>query len=317
MHNNLSAETPLDKALQLLSLLMVLFGFVILGSVVFMQSLQLMMGKSFATTASLFEILKSNAGNNSYLLIAQMLTALTSFIFLPYLYVKYFLKDLFYSIHFTITAQPLLMTLAVAIGLFAFPAIGFLAELNKQILYHLPGMSQLLLWMQKSEAEAKQLTELMVYFQSPTQSLLALLVIAILPAVGEEFLFRGIIQNRLKTIFHHTHLAIWLTGFLFSFIHFQFFGFIPRMFLGILFGYIYHLSGNLWLPILMHFVNNATTLLVVNWQRQQGVVDALDTEQQAPIGVVIICSSILVWLVWLFVIKCKGIDRLPKTHTNI
>ena len=74
MHNNLSAETPLNKALQLLSLLMVLFGFVVLGSVVFMQSLQLMMGKSFTSTASLFEILKSEPDNNYYLLIAQMFT---------------------------------------------------------------------------------------------------------------------------------------------------------------------------------------------------------------------------------------------------
>ena len=312
MHNNLSAETPLNKALQLLSLLMVLFGFVVLGSVVFMQSLQLMLGKSFTSTASLFEILKSEPDNNYYLLIAQMFTALTSFIFLPYLYAKYFLKDLFYSIQFSIYSNPLLMVLAAGISLFAFPAIGYLAELNKQLLLNLPGIGNLLSWMQKSEAEAKQLTELMVYFHTTSQSLLALLVIAILPALGEEFLFRGIIQNRLKDIFSNPHVAIWATGFLFSFIHFQFFGFIPRMFLGVLFGYIYHWSGNLWLPILMHFINNATTLLVVNWQRQQGVADALDTEQQAPISVVIICSSILVWLVWLFVIQCKRIEKLPK-----
>lgn len=304
MHNNLSAETPFNKALQLVSLLLVLFGFVLLGSVVFMQSMQFFLGTSFTSTASLFEILKSLPPNN-YLLIAQMLTALTSFIFLPFLYAKYFLKELLESIKFSIAATPVLSLLAIGISLMSFPLIGYLALINKEIISMLPAMDQLLPWMEKSEADAKQLTELMVYFHTPLQSLLALLVIAILPAVGEEFLFRGIIQNRLKTIFGNPHAAIWLTGFLFSFIHFQFFGFIPRMFLGVLFGYIYYWSGNLWLPILMHFTNNSFTLLVVNWQKNRGVADALDTEQQAPISVIIICSAILIWLIWNFVNKCK------------
>lgn len=304
MHNNLSAETPFNKALQLVSLLLVLFGFVLLGSVVFMQSMQFLLGTSFTSTASLFEILKSLPPNN-YLLIAQMLTALTSFIFLPFLYAKYFLKELLESIKFSIAATPVLSLLAIGISLMSFPLIGYLALINKEIISMLPAMDQLLPWMEKSEADAKQLTELMVYFHTPLQSLLALLVIAILPAVGEEFLFRGIIQNRLKTIFGNPHAAIWLTGFLFSFIHFQFFGFIPRMFLGVLFGYIYYWSGNLWLPILMHFTNNSFTLLVVNWQKNRGVADALDTEQQAPISVIIICSAILIWLIWNFVNKCK------------
>ena len=304
MHNNLSAGTPFNKALQLVSLLLVLFGFVLLGSVVFMQSMQFLLGTSFTSTASLFEILKSLPPNN-YLLVAQMLTALTSFIFLPFLYAKYFLKELLESIKFSITATPVLSLLAISISLMSFPLIGYLALINKEIISMLPAMDQLLPWMEKSEADAKQLTELMVYFHTPLQSLLALLVIAILPALGEEFLFRGIIQNRLKTIFGNPHAAIWLTGFLFSFIHFQFFGFIPRVFLGVLFGYIYYWSGNLWLPILMHFTNNSFTLLVVNWQKDRGVADALDTEQQAPIIVIIICSTILVWLIWNFVNKCK------------
>jgi len=304
MHNNLSAETPLNKALQLVSLLLVLFGFVLLGSVVFMQSMQFFLGTSFTSTASLFELLKSLPPNN-YLLTAQMLTALTSFIVLPFLYARYFLKALLEQLQFSATATPVLSLLAMGISLMSFPLIGYLALINKEIISMLPAMDRLLPWMEKSEADAKQLTELMVYFHNPIQSLFALLVIAILPAVGEEFLFRGIIQNRLKTIFSNPHVAIWLTGFLFSFIHFQFFGFIPRMFLGVLFGYIYYWSGNLWLPILMHFVNNAVTLLLVNWLKLRGEADALDTEQQAPIGVVIICSCILVWLIWNFINKCK------------
>jgi len=87
-------------------------------------------------------------------------------------------------------------------------------------------------------------------------------VISIIPAIGEELVFRGIVQNELLRIWNKKHFAVWVTGFIFSFIHFQFFGFIPRMLLGVLFGYCYLWTKSLWVPIAMHFLNNALTLLV-------------------------------------------------------
>lgn len=298
MQNNLSPLSPLQQLLQVISLLLVLFGFVIIGSVVFMQSVQLLLGKSFTNTALLFELLKSDANGHFYLLIAQMLTAVTSFILLPFLYLKYVQPALLDHIILALKSQPKWLLWVVLISIFSFPLIGFLAQLNKELLQLPPQFAGLTAWMQKSETEAKLLTALMVYFQSPLDFMLAILVIAVLPAVGEELLFRGIVQQQLSIIFNRPHLAIWVAGFLFSFIHFQFFGFIPRLFLGVLFGYIYYWSGNLWLPILMHFINNCATLLIVNWQRHQGTIDPLETEVTLPLVPIILVAIVFGGLIW-------------------
>jgi membrane protease YdiL (CAAX protease family) len=102
--------------------------------------------------------------------------------------------------------------------------------------------------------------------------LVGMFVIAVLPAVGEELVFRGIVQRRLYTLVRNPHVAIWTAALAFSAIHVQFFGFFPRLLLGALFGYLYYWSGNLWYPIFAHFVNNGFTLLML-YLHQQGSVE--------------------------------------------
>jgi len=92
--------------------------------------------------------------------------------------------------------------------------------------------------------------------------ILNLFIIAILPAVGEEFFFRGVLQKILIRLFKSVHVAIWVTAFIFSAIHFQFFGFVPRFILGLIFGYLFFWSGTLWLPVISHFINNAVPVIM-------------------------------------------------------
>ena len=88
-----------------------------------------------------------------------------------------------------------------------------------------------------------------------------LLVIALIPAIGEELTFRGVLQQAL-TRKCNVHVAVFLTAFIFSFIHFQFYGFLPRMFLGLVLGYMFYYSDSIWTSILMHFINNGTAVVV-------------------------------------------------------
>ena len=99
-----------------------------------------------------------------------------------------------------------------------------------------------------------------------------LLVIALIPAIGEELTFRGVLQQALVRGTKNVHVAIILSAAIFSFIHFQFYGFLPRMFLGILLGYLFYYSGSIWTSILMHFVNNGT-VVVLAYLDYKGVVD--------------------------------------------
>ena len=129
------------------------------------------------------------------------------------------------------------------------PAINLLASINELI--------PLSDWMVKMERNAETLTEEFLKTDSVGTFLLNLLMIAILPAVGEEIIFRGILQKHLVSATRSRWLGILTTAALFSAFHLQFRGFIPRFALGIIFGYLYEWSRSIWLPMLAHFTNNA------------------------------------------------------------
>jgi membrane protease YdiL (CAAX protease family) len=93
--------------------------------------------------------------------------------------------------------------------------------------------------------------------------LIALLIIGVLPAIGEELVFRGLLQNKLESATKNAHLAIWISAIIFGAFHMQFYGVVPRIMLGALFGYIYVFSRNIWYPIIAHFVNNGLAVILM------------------------------------------------------
>jgi membrane protease YdiL (CAAX protease family) len=90
---------------------------------------------------------------------------------------------------------------------------------------------------------------------------LNMFMIAVLPALGEEFLFRGVIQRLLTEWTANKHVGVWMAAFIFSFIHFQFYGFLPRFLLGLYFGYLLVWSSCIWVPVTGHFINNGVAVL--------------------------------------------------------
>jgi membrane protease YdiL (CAAX protease family) len=92
---------------------------------------------------------------------------------------------------------------------------------------------------------------------SPPAFLMNLLLIAVTPAIGEEWIFRGLLQPLFQTLSSSAHLGIWLSAMVFSFFHFQLEGFLPRMMLGLILGYTFHWTRSIWIPMLLHFLNNA------------------------------------------------------------
>lgn len=127
-------------------------------------------------------------------------------------------------------------------------------------------------WMKTLEDTAAAATEKMLNVDTIGGLLANLLIIALIPAVGEELTFRGVLQQSLTRGIKSPHVAILLSAALFSFIHFQFYGFLPRMFLGILLGYMFYITGSLWTSILMHFLNNGTAV-VLYYLSHKGIID--------------------------------------------
>lgn len=137
-------------------------------------------------------------------------------------------------------------------------------------------------WARDYENRAEGLTKYMTQFSSTGEFLFAFFVIAILPAFGEELVFRGMLQPQLMRITKNFHASIWITAALFSAFHLQFFGFVPRLLLGALFGYLYYWSGNLLMPIFAHFVNNGFSVLML-YLNQKGIVDMdIESTEAAP-----------------------------------
>ena len=154
-------------------------------------------------------------------------------------------------------------------------------------------------WAYAKEEELRELTEYLTRFESFGGLLVGIFVIAVLPAVGEELVFRGIVQRQFHALVGNPHVAIWLAAFIFSAIHLQFFGFFPRLILGALFGYIYYWSGNLWYAIFAHFVNNGFTLVML-YLYQQGSVDMdIESTDSVPwplaIGALTACGAFLLF----------------------
>lgn len=137
-------------------------------------------------------------------------------------------------------------------------------------------------WARLKEDELATVTKLFTNFHSPVEFIIALIVVGVLAGVCEEFLFRGILQNEFYKGTQNIHVAIWASAFLFSAIHVQFFGFVPRMLLGALFGYLYYWSGNLAVPMFAHFTNNSFSVVMI-YLRQLGVIDIdIDAPDAAP-----------------------------------
>lgn len=137
------------------------------------------------------------------------------------------------------------------------PAINLLGELNGMI--SLPSfMADMEAWMQKMEAANAETTEMILSASEPWQIIMNFLLIAVLAAFSEELLFRGALQG----LFGHKHTGIWSVAILFSLMHLQFYGFIPRMLMGALFGYMMVWCGSLYIPMLMHLTNNALVVMI-------------------------------------------------------
>jgi membrane protease YdiL (CAAX protease family) len=140
------------------------------------------------------------------------------------------------------------------------PFINYLVSFNEGI--HLPSsFKSLESWMKEGEESAEALIKVFLKADNWRDLASNLFLIALIPAIGEELLFRGLLQKQLSELSKNPHIGIWIAAFLFSFMHFQFFGFIPRFILGVLLGYIFYFSKSLWLPIMAHFTNNAMAVI--------------------------------------------------------
>jgi membrane protease YdiL (CAAX protease family) len=160
--------------------------------------------------------------------------------------------------------------------------------------------------MKDAEENRMALTKFLTDFQSPLEFIIGILVIGILAGVAEEVFFRGVLQPKMYIYTHNIHLAVWISAFIFSAIHFQFYGLFPRMVLGAIFGYLYFYSGSLVYPIIAHILNNSFTVTLV-YLGNLGIID-FDIEKTDQVGWPLAMVGLVVLLI--------GLKAFRENHRN-
>lgn len=204
------------------------------------------------------EIDYSNRSKINQLKLVQALSSLGFFLLPAFLYAVFTFRGRYlYNLGFRRAERSSMYGLAILGILVAFPFVFWLGQLNQQV--KLPD------WMIGNEKETMKLMEAMLRVTQPMDIIINIFLIAVLPAICEELCFRGALQRILINCSRSAWVGIIITAILFSALHMQFQGFLPRMFLGVVLGAFYWYSGSLWTSILAHFVNNAVQVIAVSY----------------------------------------------------
>ena len=188
------------------------------------------------------------------------------------------------------------IALAVLVCVVSLPAMNWLVEWNKsmQLPQALSGLEQ---WMQAMEKQGEQMTQGMLQHQSVPGLLANVLVVGFLAGLSEEIFFRGGMLKMFSRSGNYTHVAVWAVAIIFSAIHMQFYGFVPRMLLGAWFGYLLWWTRSLWVPIIAHALNNSL-VVVFTWVEERGMVDSgsfdqMGLPQEGQLPWLALCSAVL------------------------
>ena len=169
------------------------------------------------------------------------------------------------------------LLLAIAAMICSIPMMNMIIEWNESL--SLPSsMAGIESWMRESEQRAGDTINILMGGDTAGSLAMSILTVGVLAGFSEELFFRGGLQRLLVSGNINPHIAIWLTAFIFSAIHLQFFGFFPRLLLGAFFGYMLHWTKNLWVPIACHILNN-TIVATVTWMTARGAVASADINE--------------------------------------
>ncbi len=271
----------------LTSKLLSLFGFFLLGSFFgqFFGLLAVVFIIGFPTTNIIvFQkmILDFMAHPEKYdgafhgMMALQWFTALFTFVLGSWAYLSFIEKKSISELNSGEIPDWRIFLWAILTVIVSMPFLEYVIQWNQNIV--LPaGFEEIEKWMKSSEATMAQMTKFLLNFKTPFDFVLALAVIAGMAALGEEIFFRGLVQSMFERHLGNYHAAIWISAAIFSFIHFQFYGFFPRLFLGAFFGYLYVWFRTIWVPIAAHFFNNAYSL-TMHYMYQQKQID-IDPEK--------------------------------------
>ncbi|RPI45460.1 MAG: CPBP family intramembrane metalloprotease [Bacteroidetes bacterium] len=246
----------------------------------------------------------------------QILGSVGTFIIPAFLFSFLFTGDIFSYYRFSSRAGGGGILLVIAMMVSIIPFINYLAELNMNIEVSSSRIDRIL---RALENEAEQIMRAFTATRSIGGLLVNLLMIGIIASVGEELIFRGLVQRLLGELLRNPHVAIMVTAVFFSAFHFQFFSFIPRFVLGVILGYLMYLGGSIWFPIMAHFVNNTMGVIYYYFNSRGSSDDMLEeigTSAMMPMAAVIsLFLFAFFFILWVYQLR-TGTGVYPSSGTR-
>ena len=304
MRNSLSEVHPFSKFIFALFIILVTFLLVfIVGFLVAIPIFHINISE-LSTTFTDY----NDPDNIRFLKYLQTLQAIGLFIIPAFIigYVFHSKSTEYLKFDKKITVRPIILT---AFILFAsIPIINSFAVLNESMRFP-EWLSGIESWMKEKEASAQLLTESFLRMDTIQSLVFNIFMIGILPAIGEELIFRGVLQRLFAEWTKNIHWGIIIAAFLFSAMHFQFYGFLPRLMLGILLGYLFYWSGSIWVPIVGHFVNNTAAVVLYYFYADQ-MTENIENfgASQGSFGVLVLSIVIVGSLLYLFYKENKRVS---------
>ena len=249
----------------------------------------------------------SDPANSNAMKVIQSISAVVGF-FIPAVFTAFLLNRKpmrLIGFQGKITWQQLSLVFGIMIT--ALFVSGFLSYVNDL----LPLSESFKLKFDKLENDYNRQVEAIIGLNSTGEYIIALIVMAFLPALCEETLFRGGLQNFLTRSTKMPWLSILVVSLIFSAAHFSFYGFLSRFFLGVVLGLLYQYSGKIWLNIFAHFLNNAFALTALYVYKLQGksLKEAIADSNSSWMGILVL--PILIGLFLLFYKMEKTKEELP------
>jgi membrane protease YdiL (CAAX protease family) len=251
--------TTIHPSVQFLILVAITVGCMLLGALIGMGIMIPLYGLKILGHLGAFDTGYPGVINAIWIL---QITSTTIPLFVaPVIFARFVVNEPEAYLHTRIRIPVVLFVLVFVIMFFSAPVMELLVNINQKMVFPhwLQGVYN---WMRRSEDQAIKETQLLLQMKTIWSMLFDLLVIGLLTAIAEEFLFRGTIQTIFSRWTNSVHWGIWITAIIFSAFHLEFFGFLPRMMLGVIFGYFVAWSGSIWPAVWAHFINNGSAVIM-------------------------------------------------------
>jgi membrane protease YdiL (CAAX protease family) len=242
----------------------------------------------------------------------QIIGSVGTFIIPALLFSYLFEGDIlsFYRFRNPVTGPPMIFVILMMVSVI--PFINYMAEINLRMDIPIRALDQLL---HTLEVTAEEMMQAFIATKSLWGLLVNLLMIGVIAAIGEELIFRGLLQRLIQEMVKNAHIAILITAVLFSAFHFQFFSFLPRFVLGVILGYMMYYGRSIWYPILAHFVNNSMGVVYYFFNSRgnnEDMLEEIGTSTLIPVAAVVSLTLFLLFaLLWYYQVKRIASQATP------